>query len=131
MRTLLSTLFVLLATAFATPAAAQLDGTWELEHVNGAPLPANSPSEDGVVMEGLTVTLDAQAKYTIVLKARNSATGVPSVVEMTGTYRMEENRLHFQPDPGSTATPVDFHWEMDEGRLIWRDERDEYAFTRR
>lgn len=131
MRILLPTVILLLATAVvATPATAQLDGTWELEHVNGAPLPANSPSEDGVVMEGLAVMLDAQAKYTV-LKARNATTGVPAVMEMAGTYRIEEDRLHFEPDPGSTSAPVDFHWEMDEGRLIWRDERDEYVFARR
>ena len=132
MRSLPAALLILLAACIAAPASAQVKGSYELVRINGDPLPAASPTEDVVIMEGLTVLLGADARYTFQFRGRNAATDAPVEMKVTGTYEVAENRLLLTPDEGTGADPVEFRWELRDGELLWWDENeDEYTLARR
>ena len=128
MRSLLAALLILLAACFAVPAAAQVEGTWELVHINGDSLPAASPSEVNLIIEGMTWTLGAEKQLKLEIRFRITAADEEiTSAQFDGTYRVEEDRL-FASLEGTE--PSEFRWTLREGTLRLTDDRkDEYLLA--
>jgi hypothetical protein len=133
MRLLASLLLVAAAGCASAPRAdgLALAGSYRLAEINGRPLPAESPTEEGVLLERGTLLLDAAGAYTLQVHARRrqQPTAVAPVVR--GTYRTEGGELSLTPDPGVDAAAARFRFALDGGVLRLRDEEgNEFAFSR-
>jgi hypothetical protein len=70
-----------------------LGGTWTLAEVDGQPLPAASPTEDGVTLEAGSLSLASGGAYTLEVRARTrSSEAVTHTVR--GTF--ESNGMTFR-----------------------------------
>lgn len=130
MRLLITPLLVLAAAA-AVPAAAQLEGGFALAQINGQPLPSASPTETSVVIDEMSLRLDADAHHTMRFRMRRDGTDAPFQVEAGGTYRVEGDQLVLRPDEGSAGVPATFRWTLAGDVLRLYDEQEnEYHLVR-
>lgn len=131
MRSLIALLLLALATLAAAPAAAQVEGTYELVQINGQALPAPSPSEENVVMHGATLALTADGRFLMQARAGAADDTEPQEAEARGTWTASGDSLALTPDDGGADHALHFRWTLREGTLTLHDEEgDAYTFRR-
>lgn len=124
-------LLTLLALAPAGPAAAQVEGIYELTRIEGQVMPAVSPDEDGVVVIGSFLVLKADGRYALGMLASLWQQNSVQNRQVEGTWAVESDTVAFQPDEGSDGEPVRMAYTLQEGTLTLRDEHGHaYAYTR-
>lgn len=123
---------LLLLVAFAAaPAAAQVEGSFALAQINGQPLPSASPTETNIIIDEMALRLGADARYTMEFRVHRDGTDSPFQAEANGTYRIEGDRLFFQPDDGSMGEPVTYRWARDGETLrLYDEQQNEFRMVR-
>lgn len=104
MRRLIAAL--LLPVLAAVPAAAQVEGRYQIVSINGQPLPAPSPTEEGVTVTGSRFWFDDDGRYTVSLRA-NTPEG-EDVEEEGGAYTTAGDSLLLSE--GEDVPPLVFRW---------------------
>jgi hypothetical protein len=123
---------LLLLVAFAAaPAAAQVEGSFALAQINGQPLPSASPTETNIIIDEMALRLGTDARYTMGFRVHRDGTDSPFQAEANGTYRIEGDRLIFQPDDGSMGEPVTYRWARDGETLrLYDEQQNEFRMVR-
>lgn len=132
MRILAAALLVLAAAcATAAPAADPHVGSYELAAVNGDPLPARSPGEPNVEVRAARLELGADRRFTMRISAQpDEAPANPEVV-ITGTYRLDGERLVFMPEAGDAPGEVEYTISLSAAGVVLGDVRgDRWTFAR-
>ena len=133
MRILAAALLVLApACGVAAPAAdPPLVGSYALAAVNGDPLPARSPAEPNVEVRAASLELDAEQRFTMRISAQpDEAPANPEVV-ITGTYRLDGERLVFMPEAGDAPGEVEYSISLSAAGVVLGDVRgDRWTFAR-
>jgi hypothetical protein len=99
----------------AAPAAAQVDGSYTLTHLEGQPVPAPSPDEDNVTVHAAALVLAEDGRYTFQLSASGAAQTSPETHQSTGSYRVEGDTLFLEMD--DTGEPIPLTFLLEDGRL--------------
>jgi hypothetical protein len=120
-------LALLAACASASRGGAGLEGSYELVRINGDALPAESPTEDGVTMQGVTLRLTPDGRFTMDAKATTGGGVGQSDERSQGTWSSTGDTLVMVPDV-SGGDPPRFRWTLDEGTLTLYDQ-DGHAYT--
>jgi hypothetical protein len=129
MRPLLAALLLVLAAFVSTPAAAQLEGSYELTQVNGQALPTASPTETTFTLRSMTLVLKADGQYEMEITGFHTASSTPLAVDLTGAYRVEGDGLALHPDQTTHAQPADFRWAVDDGGTLTLTDDQDHRFT--
>lgn len=118
MRTLVRLAIVAFAAcAAAKPAGAQMEGRYELAEVDGQPLPAASPDEDGVTMHRTVLRLTAKGRFHIQAWASVDGSADPVKEEMEGTWSVTDDQLTMLPAEAKGEPPMRFRFTLTEGTL--------------
>jgi hypothetical protein len=120
-------LAVLAACASASRGDAGLEGNYELVRINGGALPAASPTEDGVTMQGATLRLMPDGRFTMDAKATTGGGDGQRDERSQGTWSVTDDTLVMVPDV-SGGDPPSFRWMLDQGTLTLYDQ-DGHAYT--
>lgn len=104
----LAALLLPLAVLAATPAAAQLEGRWQVIDINGQALPAESPSEEGTIVQDGAFSFGPDGRFSVSLRADTDNQG-PATQRMAGTYATRGDTLTLTSEEGSTSV-TDFRW---------------------
>ena len=108
-----------LAAACATAPvqdAASLAGRYQLVEINGTAVPAPSPTEASVTMQGGTLRLE-DGRYWLELSAATNDTPSGRSHALNGTFTVTEDALAFTPAADSEGDPVTFR-VAGRGRLL-------------
>ena len=109
---------------------AELVGVWDLVSVNGAALPTPSPEEQSVLLESVTMTLEASGTYTLASSFRVADQATPQSMTIHGTWVADDDALTFETEQGPAI--VMFGYRMDGELLRMVDEQQhEWAMQRR
>ena len=131
MRSLIALLLLAFATVAAAPAAAQVEGSYELVQINGHALPAPSPTEDGVVMHNAALALAPDGRFLMLAKASSGGDAEQHEAEGRGTWTVTGDSLALTPDGGGADDALHFRWTLADGTLTLVDEEgDAYTFRR-
>jgi hypothetical protein len=120
-------LAVLAACASGSRGDGGLEGSYELVRINGGALPAPSPTEDGVTMQGATLRLMPDGRFAMDARATTGSDGERSDEEAQGTWSVTGDTIVMLPDV-SGGDPPSFRWTLAEGTLTLYDE-DGHAYT--
>ena len=126
-------LLVLVSACVSVPAytVPTLTGAWRLAAVNGSPLPAPSPKEDGVVLEHATLRLQREGSYVLEVSARRVNPPQPGNYSVRGTWDVQGDRLTLTPARGSGVSAITFQRARGETSLVLHDaDGAELTFTR-
>jgi len=123
MHSTITLLILSFIASIAAPAAAQtpqelLEGAYWAVAINGQPIPAPSPTEDGVVVHEIAVLIKEDGRFT--MKVRASARGQAEHERWSGgTYTVTGDTLVVTPGPNSVEREVvRFRWRLD-GDVLW------------
>lgn len=131
MRSPIALLLLALATLAAAPAAAQVEGTYELVQINGRALPTPSPAEENVVMHGATLALSEDGRFLMQARAGTADAAEPQEAEARGTWTVTGDSLALTPDDGGADDALHFRWTLEDGALtLYDEEGDAYTFRR-
>lgn len=126
MRTRCIALLALLTASMAAPAAAQVQGNYSLVSINGQPLPAPSPDDDGVTVYGASFDLGGDGRFALSMRPSPDGAGTQ---QLAGTYRVEGSSLVLTPVPEDE--PFTLGWTLQGDTLgILNDDQDLYRFVR-
>lgn len=114
------------------PTAALLHGDYRLLQINGQTLPSGSPTEGNVIIDELTVALEADGRYSMRVRGLNERDNSPISFNVSGTYAVEGDGLVLEPDAnGGAADTGEFRWTLEGDTLLLVDELgDEFTFSR-
>ena len=125
-------LSLLSLVAFAPPShAQQLAGTWTLDSLNSAPLPAAVTDDPGTVVEEMTLILRSGGTYTLKAVLFQPEIDEREEHSRSGDYRVADDELILGPDPPEMLEPITFVFRLNGDSLSLRaDEGDEFRLTR-
>lgn len=114
------------------PTAALLRGDYRLLQINGQTLPSGTPTEGNVIIDELTVALEADGRYSMRVRGLNERDNSPIALDVSGTYAVEGDGLVLEPDENDVAAATgEFRWMLEGDTLLLVDELgDEYTFSR-
>lgn len=118
--------------AAAPPAAAQMEGSYDLMEINGQAVPVPSPGEDGVVMSKMSLVLTPEGRF--VLQFAVEVAGFPQRIEevVEGTFTVAGDTLAITSQNREDVSTVHFRFALADGTLRLYDYRDdEYTLRRR
>ena len=119
-------LLALLAACAAAPATAQVQGSYRLVSINGQPLPAPSPDEDGVTVYSASFDLGGDGRFALSMSPSADGAGTQ---QLAGTYQVAGDSLVLTPVPEDE--PFSLGWTLQGDTLgILNDDRDVYRFVR-
>lgn len=119
------------ACAAAEPAAAQMDGSYDMVGINSQPLPVLSPGEDGVLVHKAVLLLMPDGRF--FMRARANVDDSPEPVEekIEGTYSVTDDSLALTPDDTASNGEMRFRFTFAEDTLrLYNAEGHEYTFRR-
>ncbi|HEU0299162.1 MAG TPA: hypothetical protein VFR37_06895 [Longimicrobium sp.] len=98
--------------AAAPPTTAQMEGSYGLVEVDGQPLPATSPDEEGVVMHRAILQLAAEGRF--LLQAWATVGGDPEQEqeEFLGTWSVSTDLLTLTPDGAGEEALMRFRFTL-------------------
>lgn len=125
MRVLTLLLTAFLAACATAPRAAvpSLEGSWQWTTINGRPLPAESPSEPGVMVQRGSLAVEPAGRYTLSVGAHVGPQATPVEMSLGGAYTVAGDQLTFTPDSGADARPVTYRYTLNGGVLRLTDEK--------
>ena len=127
MRSRFAAPLLLLAALAAVPAAAPVEGRYQVVSINGQALPAASPTEDGVTVVRAAFWFERDGAFNLAMTA-NVAEG-PSTQRAGGTYQVAGDSLRVITGDGDE--PVAYRWAIQGDTLRLYDEhRNVYALLR-
>lgn len=128
MRSRFAAPLLLLAALAAVPAAAQVEGRYQVVGINGHALPAASPTEDGVTVVRAAFWFEPDGRATVSMTA-NVASGL-SMRRANGTYVTVRDSLRVTTGRGE-PTATAYRWALDGDTLRLYDEHQNvYALLR-
>ena len=132
MRSLITLLAAVFAACLAAaPAAAQVEGRYELVQINGHALPAPSPTEDDVIIHRAALALMADGRFLMQAQASAGDDAEPRESEARGTWTVTGDSLALTPEDGGADDALLFRWTLEDGTLTLVDEEgDAYTFRR-
>jgi hypothetical protein len=132
MRTLARLAVVALAACMAAqPAAAQMEGSYDLVEINGQAIPAPSPSEEGVVMHGIVLQLMPDGRFSMRFRAAWEGELPELEQEFQGTFAVTADTLALTAENLEETRTIHFRFTLADGTLRLYDEHeDEYTLRR-
>jgi hypothetical protein len=119
MRSRFAAPLLLLAALAAVPAAAQVEGRYQLVGINGHALPAPSPTEDGVTVTRAAFWFERDGRASVGITA--SASDGPAAQRTAGAYVADGDSLRLTTDDGDG--PVTYGWARQGDTLRLYDEQ--------
>lgn len=93
-------------------------GVWDLVSVNGGALPTPSPEERSVMLDSVTMTLDADGSYSLDSAYRVTGQSEPQHMTIGGTWTATDDVLRFETEGGPAIVEFGYAREGDRMRMI-------------
>jgi hypothetical protein len=110
----------------ALPAAAQVEGSYQLLRVDGRALPAPSPTEEGVTLHGGAFTFQADGRFSLRARATAATETEPRGESLAGRWAASGDSLTLTPANGGGL--IGFRWMRAGDTLRIYDRGYEYTF---